>query len=97
MTGTHSRGRSRPTAQIAGDHTSWPAGGPAAAGPGIGRALPVMFHGRTARDVASPDSQAECARQLATCREVIADYGGQVTVEYFDESCRPTRHHGVPR
>jgi hypothetical protein len=48
----------------------------------------VAFYGRTLHAAGSGDSQADRRRQLALCRAVIAAYGGQVSVEYFDESCR---------
>jgi len=48
----------------------------------------VAFYGRTAHAVGSGDSQADRRRQLALCRALIAAYGGQVSVEYFDENCR---------
>jgi hypothetical protein len=51
----------------------------------------VVFYGRTARAAGTGDSHADRYRQLALCRAVIAAYGGQVTVEYFDEGCRADR------
>jgi hypothetical protein len=51
----------------------------------------VAFYGRTARAAGSGDSHADRHRQLALCRAVIAAYGGQVNVEYFDEGCRADR------
>jgi hypothetical protein len=48
----------------------------------------VAFYGRTAHAAGSGDSHADRHRQLALCRAVIATYGGQVSVEYFDEGCR---------
>jgi len=52
------------------------------------RARPVAFNGRTAHAAGTWDGQAERQRQLALCRAVVAAYGGQVTAQYFDESCR---------
>jgi len=51
----------------------------------------VAFYGRTAHAAATGDSHADRHRQLALCRAVIAAYGGQVSVEYFDEGCSADR------
>ena len=52
------------------------------------RARPAAFYGRTAHAAGAWDGQAERRRQLALCRAVVTAYGGQVTAQYFDESCR---------
>jgi hypothetical protein len=52
------------------------------------RARPVAFYARTAHAAGTWDGQAERHRQRALCRAVVTAYGGQVTAQYFDESCR---------
>ncbi len=89
MTGTHSRGRPRRARPPADNPAVVPAGDLDAAGLAARiPAAPVAFYGRTAHAAGTGDSQAGRRRQLALCRAVIAIYGSQVSVEYFDESCR---------
>ena len=89
MTRTRSRGRPR---RPADDPARLRAGDLTATGPGIRiPATPVAFYGRTARAAGSGDSHADRHRQLALCRAVTAAYGGQVSIEYFDEGCRADR------
>ena len=52
------------------------------------QARPVAFYGRTAHAAGTWDGQAERHRQPALRRAVVTAYGGQVTAQYFDESCR---------
>jgi hypothetical protein len=92
MTGTRSRSRPHRAGRPTADPAAPLAGDLATASPGVWiRATPVAFYGRTAHAADSRDSQADRHRQLILCRAVIAAYGGQVVVEYFDEGCRADR------